>query len=141
MLACNSSKEETLTQVFSCEFCEILRAPFSIEHLRWLLFKLFVMILITCDVPQGSILGPLLFLICVNDLQHVLKTLDPIMFADDTNLSRSSQQKCSMKKGVLRNFTKFTGKPVPGPLFLIKLQASGLQLYLKRDSGTGLQLY
>ena len=129
MLACNSSKEETLTQVFSCEFCEILRAPFFIEHLRWLLLKLFVMILITCDVPQGSILGPLLFLICVNDLQHVLKTLDPIMFADDTNLSRSSQQKCSMKKGDLRNFTKFTGKPVPGPLFLIKLQASGLQLY------------
>ena len=27
-------KKETLTQVFSCEFCEFLRTPFSTEHLR-----------------------------------------------------------------------------------------------------------
>ena len=41
------------------------------------------------------------------------------------------------KKGVLRNFTKFTGKHLCQSLFLIKLQASGLELYLKRESGTG----
>ena len=41
----------------------------------------------TCGVPQGSILRPLLFLLCVNDLHHASMELNPIMFADDTNLS------------------------------------------------------
>ena len=41
---------------------------------------------ISCLVLQGSILGSLLLLIFVNDLHKVTKYLDPIMFADDTNL-------------------------------------------------------
>ena len=45
--------------------------------------------MIKCGIPQGSILGPLFFLLYINDLLQCLSKTKPRLFADDTNLTAS----------------------------------------------------
>ena len=45
---------------------------------------------ITSGVPQGPVLGPLLFLLYINDIQHCSELLSIILFADDTNVLYSN---------------------------------------------------
>ncbi len=57
---------------------------------------------VKCGVPQGSILGPLLFILYVNDCINVSKIFEIIMFADDTNIFSGSRDpqilQCTVNK-------------------------------------------
>ena len=58
---------------------------------------------ITCGVHQGSILGPLLFLVYVNDMSDVVKN-KLLLYADDSGILMSGKIQAIYRKTFNRNF-------------------------------------
>ena len=63
---------------------------------------------VTCGVPQGSILGTLLFLMYINDLPNCLRVAAPRMFADDTSITLSAKTVADLKLAVTSELNNLT---------------------------------
>ena len=80
---------------------------------------------ISCGVPQGSILGPLLFLIYVNDISKAVKPY-LLLYADDSCLMYQHKDIAIIEKILNEDFENICDS-------FIKLYFAMLELYRKRQ--------
>ena len=65
---------------------------------------------VSCGIPQGSNLGPLLFLVYINDLPNCITSASPRIFADDTNITFAASTMIDLENVVnleLRNLQRW----------------------------------
>ena len=99
-------------------------------------------LVVSCGVPQGSVLGPLLFLIYVNGISQTSSLLSFLLFADDTNLFFShkdikilgktvNQELCKVANWLACNKFSLNVKKTHFMIFKAKNKKMNLELNIK----------
>ena len=115
--SCNFIKQEALTRVFSCKFCEIYKNTFSYRTPP-----------VAASVNSCTVTN---FWSSKNSLVKSFQKSIKVYWSDWHY--RSSHRRCSIRKGALRNLAKFTGKHLFQSLFFNKL--TGLRPAQKSNAG------
>uniref|UniRef100_A0A3Q3KL62 Reverse transcriptase domain-containing protein n=1 Tax=Monopterus albus TaxID=43700 RepID=A0A3Q3KL62_MONAL len=94
---------------------------------------------IVCGVPQGSVLGPKLFILYINDICKVSETVKMVLFADDTTIWASDENLQQLSVRVSEEFGKIK-KWCDNNLLSLNLEKTKYMVFGNRRPHNELQL-
>ena len=99
---------------------------------------------ITCGIPQGSVLGPLFFIMYVNDVQFALGKIGIRLYADDTVIFMTGNNRDVVQRDVQYNLNRFMNWCGSNKLTInpskTKLVVFGTRQSVKKNRGMHLEI-